>query len=74
MNEKKPNHRPPKERAIAPEDLNKDYFTIQQVAELLHFHHQTIRKMIRTGELTATQFGRQWRIRKTDLEHFTTPK
>lgn len=73
MTEKRPNHRPPKERAISPDDLEKDYYTIYQVAELLSFHHQTIRRMINSGELPAKKYGKEWRIRKMDLEQFTQP-
>lgn len=68
-----PNHRPPKERRIET-PLEKDYYTIYEVAELLGFHHNTVRRMIKSGQLKATQFnGREWRIRKTDLDEFTTP-
>lgn len=68
---KRPNHRPPKERVIN-EELEKDYYTIYEVAELLRFHHNTIRRMIKSGQLKATQFNnREWRIKKTDLEEFT---
>lgn len=74
MQEKRPNHRPPKERTIAPDDLDKNFFTIYEVAEMLGFHHNTIRKMIRTGELPAKKYGAAWRIRKTDLEQFTQPE
>lgn len=73
MIEKRPNHRPQKERMIE-EPLQKDYFTIYEVAELLGFHHNTVRRMIKSGELKATQFNnREWRIKKTDLEAFTKP-
>lgn len=74
MSEARPNHRPPKERSIDEGALNRDYYTIYEVADLLRFHHQTIRRMIRSGELTASKLGREWRIKKTDLEAFTTPK
>ena len=70
--EVKPNHRPPKERKIE-EVLEKDYYTIYEVADLLHFHHKTIRRMIASGELLARKYGKQWRIRKVDLEEFTKP-
>ena len=74
MNEKRPNHRPQKERTVDGEALNRDYFTIYEVAELMGFHHQTVRRMIKSGELPAKQFGRVWRIRKADLEAFATPE
>lgn len=69
----KPNHRPPKDRIIN-DPLEKEFYTIQEVAELLQLHHQTIRTMIKSGELLATKIGKSWRIRKTDLEEFTAPK
>lgn len=67
-----PNHRPPKQRKIV-EELEQEYYTIYEVADLLHFHHNTIRRMIKSGELPAKQFSRQWRIRKADLEEFVKP-
>lgn len=69
----RPNHRPPKTRRID-EALTKDYYTIYEVADLLHFHHKTIRRMIKSSQLKATQFNnREWRIKKSDLEQFTQP-
>ncbi len=72
--EKRPNHRPPKERAVNPESLNeRSFYTIYEVAEMMNFHHNTIRKMIKSGELPAKKYGRVWRIRKEDLTQFTDP-
>lgn len=73
MTSERPNHRPPKERTIIETDLDRDFFTIYEVADLLNFHHQTVRNMIKTGELPAKKYGKEWRIRKQDLEKFTTP-
>ena len=70
MRETRPNHRPPKERRIE-EPLEKDYYTIYEVAEMLRFHHKTIRRMIKNGELPAKKYGKEWRIRKAELEEFT---
>lgn len=74
MNEKRPNHRPPKEKAIEADDLQKDFYTIYEVADLMQLHHNTVRKMVKAGQIPAKQYGRQWRIRKTDLEQFTEPE
>lgn len=74
MSENRPNHRPPKERNIDSEALGRDFYTLQDVADLLGFHYNTIRRMIKSGELPAVKFGKAWRVRKTDLEQFTTPK
>lgn len=74
MIEKRPNHRPPKERVLEAAALTDEYYTPQEVAELLKLHYNTIRRMIKQGELPAEKIGRQWRIRKADLEQFTDPK
>lgn len=74
MTENRPNHRPPKERSIEAEALERDFYTLQDVADLLGFHYNTIRRMIKSGELPAVKFGKAWRVRKTDLEQFATPK
>jgi excisionase family DNA binding protein len=72
---KRPNHRPPKERSIEAEALEeRSFYTIYEVADLLGFHHNTIRRMIKSGELPARKFGKEWRIRKEDLKQFTAPK
>ncbi len=73
MKESKPNHRPPKVRIIDQTALDRDFFTVYEVADLLGFHWQTVRKMIKSGELPAKKYGREWRIRKADLEAFTKP-
>ena len=71
LEEKRPNHRPPKEKAIEPEKLDKSFFTIYQVAELMQVHHNTVRRMIKSGELPAKKFGREWRIRVETLQKYT---
>lgn len=69
----RPNHRPPKERVIE-ETLKKDFYTVYEVAELLGFHHNTVRRMIKSGQLKAKQYNnREWRINKPDLAEFTRP-
>lgn len=70
MTTTRPNHRPPKERKIT-EELQDDFYTIYEVADLLKFHHKTIRRMITSGELPAKKYGKEWRIKKADLEQFT---
>ena len=71
--QKRPNHRPPKERAIDPADLDRSFYTVQEVADLLGFHFQTVLKMVRSGELPAKKYGKSWRIRVEDLQRFTDP-
>lgn len=51
--------------------MDKDFYTIYEVAKILQLHHNTVRTMIRNNELPAVQIRRQWRIKKTDLEAYT---
>ena len=68
---KRPNHRPPKERSIEPGALTEDFYSVYEAAELLKLHHNTIRRGIKSGAIPAVQIGRQWRIKKADLEAIT---
>ena len=65
--------RPPKERTIEESELMRDFYTPHEVADLLGFHYNTVRRMIRDGELPATKICRSWRIRKIDLAKLVTP-
>lgn len=69
----RPNHRPPKQRAVDPADLDRSFYTLYEVAEMLNFHYNTVRRMIKAGELPAKKYGGQWRVRVEDLRRFTTP-
>jgi excisionase family DNA binding protein len=46
------------------------YYSVDQVAELLGLHVKTVRGYIRDGRLAATRIGKQYRIRREDLEAF----
>ena len=48
-----------------------NYYTVDQVAELLDMHVKTIRKFIREGKLQANKVGKQWRITGHNLSLFT---
>ena len=74
MSETRPNHRPRKARQIDPEALDRNFFTIYEVADMMGFHWRTIQRMVKSGELPAKKYGNAWRIRKDDLEAYTTPK
>ena len=50
----------------APEQL----LTINDVAALCRVSSKTVRRWIKTRELTAAQLGAQWRIRPRDLDLF----
>ena len=44
--------------------------TIDEVLGYLNVTSRTIYRLIRIGELPAVRIGRQWRIRRTDLDHW----
>jgi excisionase family DNA binding protein len=50
----------------APEQL----LTINDVAALCRVSTKTVRRWIKTRELTAAKLGAQWRIRPRDLDLF----
>ena len=45
-------------------------FSISTAAALIDCHPETLRRIIRRGELTAVKVGRDWRVRETDLDAF----
>ena len=44
--------------------------TVEEVAEELRVHPETVRQWIRGGELDAFDTGRGYRISRTDLDDF----
>ena len=46
------------------------YLTIQEVAEILKVHTNTVYKMCRQGVLPAVKIGKEWRIDKDKLAEF----
>lgn len=46
------------------------YYSVEQVAELLGLHVRTVRSYAREGRLRATRIGKQYRIAREDLEAF----
>ena len=51
--------------------MQKDLYSITEVAELLGLHVKTVRNYVRDGRLNSTRIGKQYRISRTDLENFT---
>ena len=48
----------------------KKYLTVEQVAEILQVHWQTILRYIRKGQLKAFKIGKGYRITDADLGNF----
>ncbi|WP_326612623.1 helix-turn-helix domain-containing protein [Streptomyces scopuliridis] len=51
--------------------MPQQYYSVDQVAELLDLHVRTVRGYVRDGRLKATRIGKQYRIAREDLEAFT---
>lgn len=47
-----------------------DLSTVQQIAKRLHLHEQTVRKMIKTGELGHVKIGRYKLVTEQQLAAF----
>ena len=50
--------------------MAKEYYTVEELAEHLHVHWQTILNYIRSGELEAVRLGKGYRISKESFKKF----
>ncbi len=48
----------------------KDFYTVQEVANLLDMHVKTVRNYLRRGQLGSTRVGKRYRVSRQDLEAF----
>lgn len=55
------------------EKLDKPLYTINEAKELLSVSDDTIRRMIKAGELDAVKVRGTWRIRRESLEKYLKP-
>ncbi|MGH3440630.1 MAG: helix-turn-helix domain-containing protein [Nitriliruptorales bacterium] len=47
-----------------------ELLTVAEVAELLRVSTMTVYRLIRTGDLPAVRVGRNYRVRRPDLEAY----
>lgn len=50
--------------------MQDEYFSIEEVAVKLKVAYLTVYRWVQSGKLKAVKAGKQYRIRKSDLEHF----
>lgn len=50
--------------------MNKEYYTVEQISNMLDIHPKTIQRYIREGKLRASKVGKSWRISGHDLSVF----
>jgi excisionase family DNA binding protein len=60
----------PKKPLTPPTPLTDRALTTDEVAAELHVSRRTVQAWIRTKQLVAMQFGREYRIERQDLEAF----
>ncbi|MCW2642831.1 MAG: binding domain protein excisionase family [Dactylosporangium sp.] len=51
--------------------MEREWHSVEQVAERLGLHVRTVRGYIRDGRLKAVRIGKQYRIAQADLDAFT---
>jgi excisionase family DNA binding protein len=44
--------------------------TVEEVAQLLKVHENTVRIWLRSSQLAGIRLGREWRITRADLDRF----
>jgi len=50
--------------------MTEKYLTVNQVADLLQLHWQSVLNYIKRGDLPAIRLGRGYRISQTELDKF----
>jgi len=48
--------------------VGREILTIVQAAEYLQFHPDKVYRLVRSGHLPAAKIGKEWRIRRVDIE------
>ncbi len=60
--------------ALCHTESMENFFSINTAAARLDCHPETLRRIIRRGELTATKIGKHWRVSENDLAAFVAAK
>jgi excisionase family DNA binding protein len=52
--------------------VDERWFTVEQIADLLQVHPETVRSWLRSGRLKGRAFGGKtgWRVRESELNAF----
>ena len=51
--------------------MDEQFYTVEQIAQMLSIHPKTIQRYIREGKLRAAKIGKSWRVSGHDLSRFT---
>jgi len=52
--------------------MSEQYYTIKEVAKMLRVAYLTVYRWIQSGKLNSIKAGKQYRIKKEDLDRFIT--
>ena len=55
---------------MARSDLEGPLLTVGEVATLLHVSNMTVYRLIKSGQLTAIRVGKNYRIRRPEVERY----
>jgi len=47
-----------------------EYITPEEVAQQAHLHVDTVKRMLRSGQMPGYKIGNQWRIKLTELNEW----
>ncbi len=48
--------------------MEDELLTVDRVAQIVGLHPRTVRRLIREGRLNARKIGKQWRVRRNELD------
>ena len=55
---------------MARRDFEEPLLTVGEVAALLHVSNMTVYRLIKSGQLTAIRVGKNYRIRRIEVERY----
>jgi excisionase family DNA binding protein len=57
---------------MSKEELLENYAGVDDVAQRLNIHPESVRRLIRQGKLPAIKFGNKWLVDRATLEQFSS--
>ncbi|MDH3539365.1 MAG: helix-turn-helix domain-containing protein [Acidimicrobiia bacterium] len=51
-------------------DVPKEWMSVADICEYMDVSPFVVTRMLRDGRMPAVKFGREWRVAKSDFEHF----
>lgn len=54
--------------------MNKEFYTLHEVADLLKISYMTVFRWVKAGKLEAYQIGKQYRVKQSTINTFIEKK